>query len=543
MRDPLRHLMASHRYTPIFIPREDEIAAALPPVGQCREAPTARWQCARCAGKKSVMTARFVLFAAMIAFTLGSCGRRSSSAPVVVSAIGAPPATVDPGSIPLGTASSLLMAATAQGLVRLDGAGQVEPGLAERWTLIDDGRSYIFRLRNATWSDGKPVTSDQVVTILNRQLGKASRNPLAPFVSAIAQVRAMTPEVIEIDLSTPRPDLLRLLAQPEFAIFRLNSPAGTGPMAIVRWLGRRMVELQPKRDDSLDPDGEPAAATPADRVILIGERAALAIVRFAAHQSDMVTGGRFTDWPLIAGSEVPASSLRRDPASGLFGLAVVSRDGFLADPANRAALAEALDRDAILASIAPDWPARSTVLPDQLDSAAPPAQPDWTPLTIDQRRAAARARVTAWGHGSDKRPVVVRIALPAGPGATLLYGALGASLIDIGAVPQRVALDDPADLKLIDAVAPTDSARWYLATACVLCSSDVTAAVEAARVAPTLVLRAQALAQADLALTKDAAFIPLGSPLRWSMVGPGLDQWQPNAAAWHPLTQLRSPPT
>jgi peptide/nickel transport system substrate-binding protein len=139
--------------------------------------------------------------------------------------------------------------------------------------------------------------------------------------------------------------------------------------------------------------------------------------------------------------------------------------------------------------------------------------------------------------------VTLRIALPDGPGATLLYGELGADLVGIGITPQRVALDAPADLRLIDAVAPTETARWYLATACAPCSDNAAAAIEAARTAPTPAARATALTTADAALAKDVAFIPLGVPLRWSMVGPGLDEWQANARAFHPLTQLRSPPT
>ena len=49
------------------------------------------------------------------------------------------------------------------------------------------------------------------------------------------------------------------------------------------------------------------------------------------------------------------------------------------------------------------------------------------------------------------------------------------------------------------------------------------------------------IAKADTALTADVAFIPLATPLRWSLVAPGLDEWQANPRAWHPLTELRSP--
>jgi peptide/nickel transport system substrate-binding protein len=92
---------------------------------------------------------------------------------------------------------------------------------------------------------------------------------------------------------------------------------------------------------------------------------------------------------------------------------------------------------------------------------------------------------------------------------------------------------------LIDAVAPYDSARWYLATACQLCSAEAQAALDGARDAPTMAERAQHIAEADAALARDVAFIPIAQPLRWSLVSLRLKQWQPNARAWHPLNRLR----
>ena len=118
------------------------------------------------------------------------------------------------------TPARLFADATAQGLVRFDAAGQIEPGLAERWIVIDDGISYIFRLRDAEWADGEPVTADQVVALAQAPAAPSSRNPLAPFLTAIDEIVEMTPQVIEVRLKRPRPDLLKLFAQPELALFR-----------------------------------------------------------------------------------------------------------------------------------------------------------------------------------------------------------------------------------------------------------------------------------------------------------------------------------
>ena len=150
-----------------------------------------------------------------------------------------------------------------------------------------------------------------------------------------------------------------------------------------------------------------------------------------------------------------------------------------------------------------------------------------------------RARITAWKR-ANPGPLVLRIALPPGPGATIVWGQVGAALIRIGVTPQRVGLGDPADLRLVDAVAPYDSARWYLVTACRPCSRSVVELIEGARNAATLPERARFIAQADAALTGDYAYVPIAQPFRWSIVTSRVTGWQGNARAWHPLNHLRN---
>jgi oligopeptide transport system substrate-binding protein len=166
-----------------------------------------------------------------LALATGGCGggQRKDDAPVVVSAIGGEAKLADPSAGTLDAAARVLMGATAQGLVRFDAAGQIEPALAERWIVIDDGRSYIFRLREAYWPDGAPVTATQVVRVLRRAAAPTSRNALAPFLAVIDEIVEMTPSVIEVRLKRPRPDLLKLFAQPEMAVFRTGPLDGSGP--------------------------------------------------------------------------------------------------------------------------------------------------------------------------------------------------------------------------------------------------------------------------------------------------------------------------
>src|SRR5687768_8743955 len=168
-----------------------------------------------------------LMLCGMIAAAAAGCQPRGDEA-VDVTVIGEDaPAIADPSAGNLSAPSEVLLANVAQGLVRFDAHGQIEPGLAERWNVSDDGLSYIFRLASGDWPDGRSINARDVARLLNRQRRSASRNPLKDTLGAVSEIVAMTDRVIEIRLSAPRPNLLQLLAQPQLAVVRAGQ--GTGP--------------------------------------------------------------------------------------------------------------------------------------------------------------------------------------------------------------------------------------------------------------------------------------------------------------------------
>src|SRR5262245_4004512 len=145
---------------------------------------------------------RLALAAATLA--LGGCGDEQSG-PVRVSAIGGAPLLANPNLQPLDPPSAFLAEAVAQGLVRFDSAGEIEPALAQSWIVSDDGLRYTFRIRRATWAlDGSPVTAQQVAARLRAAFSRASRNPFKPILGAVESVTPMTDFVLEIALRGPR---------------------------------------------------------------------------------------------------------------------------------------------------------------------------------------------------------------------------------------------------------------------------------------------------------------------------------------------------
>jgi len=464
------------------------------------------------------------------ALALAGCGAEEGG-PIAVSAIGGPPRLVNPNLQPLDSPSAFLTEAVAQGLVRFDSSGEIEPALAQSWIVSDDGLSYTFRIRRASWADGSPVTAQQVAARLRAALSRASRNPLKPVLGAIGDVVAMTDFVLVISLRGPRPNFLQLLAQPELAI--LQGGAGTGPYRL-RSSEAGRVRLSPIRAE----DEEAEAGGP--DLVLRGESGALAIARFGAGETELVVGGSAGDLPLARAAGLPANRLVFDPVGGMFGLAFTGGTGPLADPAVRRALAMALDRDGLAAAFAvPRLATRTGLVAPGVQELPAPAQPDWAAAPLDARRALAAQAIAALGL---EAPIRLRVAMPDGPGYRLAFAYLRRDWRMIGVEAEPAAPGTPADLVLIDQVAPANLATWYLrhftCDASAICDPAADQALLAARLAPNPAERHLKLAEADRILTALVPFIPLTAPVRWSLVAPRLTGFRPNAFARHPAVVL-----
>jgi ABC-type oligopeptide transport system substrate-binding subunit len=474
---------------------------------------------------------RPLLRAALAAALLGLAACEApESGPIEVSAIGGPPRLANPNLDPLDPPSALLIDAVAQGLVRIDATGEIEPALAQSWIISDDGLRYTFRLRRAQWAGGGRVTAYQVAARLRAALGRASRNPLKPVLGAIAAIEPMTDEVLEISLRGPRPFFLHLLAHPELAI--IQQGVGTGPYRLAA-AGDGGVRLQRPRTED-DPDGG------APDILLRGERAALAIARFADGQRVLVVGGTVGDLALARAADLPAGAFVFDPVSGLFGLSFAAREGPLADTAVRRALAMAIDRQALAAAIdAPGLAPRTGLVSPGVQELPNAALPDWAALAQEQRRAEAARVIAALAL---EAPLRLRVAMPEGPGYRLVFAHLRHDwrLIGVDAVP--VAKGRPADLIFIDEVAPANLASWYLrhfgCDSSAICDPAADAALLAARLAAGPAERQAQFAVADRILTGLTPFIPLTQPVRWSLVPRRLTGFRPNPFARHPAVNL-----
>ena len=478
-------------------------------------------------------TALARMIAAVLLLAPTACGpQRQGSLKAVV--IGGDPKLRDPALGPLPPSDAVLLENVAQGLVRFDASGNIVGGLAERWNVSDDGLSYIFRIASKNWPDGSKINAQQVAKLLKRQLGERSRNPLRDSLGAVDDVVAMTDRVIEIRLLAPRPNLLALLAQPEFAILRGND--GTGPFTAV-WTGGPGGEVHLSRD-IVSGDEESAER---EEVLLAGESAEDAIADFARGKSDLVLSGTFSDLPLAFGTRLPSNALRFDPASGLFGLMPVQRGGKLDNPAVRQTLSQALDRATYVAAIrVPGLTPRATLFEPGLDGTPAPAAPAWFAVPLADRLPALRADADRL---LGKTKPVIEVALPQGPGSNLLLNQLKHDWGAIGLTVEEAQSAATADFVLIDEVAPSSSSSWFVrhfrCAAAPICDSQADQLMEAARQTPVPAQRYALLTQAAGRIDDLQLFIPIAAPVRWSLVSARVQGFAGNRYARHTLTDLQ----
>ena len=89
------------------------------------------------------------------------------------------PHSLDPAYATDRTSANLVLA-LQEPLVRLGPALEIEPALARRWTVSDDGRRITFTLRNdRIWTNGEPVTAADVEFAWKRLLSATTDSPLA----------------------------------------------------------------------------------------------------------------------------------------------------------------------------------------------------------------------------------------------------------------------------------------------------------------------------------------------------------------------------
>jgi peptide/nickel transport system substrate-binding protein len=246
------------------------------------------------------------------------------------------------------------------------------------------------------------------------------------------------------------------------------------------------------------------------------------------------------DLPLTRRVKLPRDTLRFDPASGLFGLVPTHSGGPLDNPEVRGVLAQAFDRTSFVDGLGvPGLAARATLLEPGLDGIPSVPAPAWYSTPLAERITALRAQADRL-LGSTKP--VIRIALPSGPGADILFQEIQRDWGAIGLAVEAASDASAADFTLIDEIAPSSSPAWFVRRfrcgVVAVCDAQADQLMDSARQMPVPAQRYALLAQAASRIDDAQLFIPITAPVRWSLVSGRIQNFAGNRYARHTLTDL-----
>ncbi|AUQ52781.1 ABC transporter substrate-binding protein [Phaeobacter inhibens] len=293
------------------------------------------------------MTRLPFLFAASSALAIlaGAAAARDT----VTVALQLEPPHLDPTSAAAGAIDQVLYSNVFEGLTRFMGDGSVVPGLAQSWEISEDGLSYTFTLQDGvTFHDGSTMDAEDVKFSLDRARAEDSTNAQKALFADIASVDVVDPLTVKLTLSQPNGNLLFNLAwgdavivAPETIDTIKTAPVGTGAFTFTNWVQGDRIDL------ARNPDywGEAPALSAATFKFISDPTAA-----FAAMMAEDIDA--FSAFP--APENLP--QFEADPrfqvligsTEGETILSINNKQAPFDDPKVRAAVAHAIDRQAII---------------------------------------------------------------------------------------------------------------------------------------------------------------------------------------------------
>ncbi|TVS11774.1 MAG: peptide ABC transporter substrate-binding protein [Wenzhouxiangella sp.] len=301
-----------------------------------------------------------------------------------------------------------------EGLITLDASARLIPGLARAWTVSDDGRVWRFELDpEARWSDGEPISADDVIAGWRRALAPATAAPMAGMLDMVVNARAVRTGRLEpsalgisrdgahglvVELEQATPWFAELLTHPlTFPWPGENRSRYSGPFVLDRRVPGAHLQL------ARNPEYRDSAGVALERVVWhVIEEPSVELARYRAgqlHITETIPPGRL-DWM----REQFGDELRISTYLGTFFLTFnVGREPFADAPGLRRALSLAIDRELLTQRVlgAGEVPAWGLI---------PPGMPGWPEAaaadqgTAAERLAEARELYRAAGFGA-RRPL------------------------------------------------------------------------------------------------------------------------------------------
>ena len=369
---------------------------------------------------------RYVLLVA-IGLVLMSCGKSVDSGPEVSTlhrGLVSDPESVDPHKLRSVQAAEVLRD-IGEGLLSYSATGELVGGVADEWTVSEDGLTHTFRLRgNARWSNGDAVTAEHFVFSFRRLADPATAAFYAQMLESIVNVRAIVAgekppsdlgvkaldaQTLVITLEQPTPYLLSLLSYPStFPVHpgsiaehgdgftRPGNLLSNGAYTLTAWQPGSVLTLS-RNEHYWNNDAT-----------------AIDVVKHHVLTQEMTELNRYRAGELHITGNVPPDSFKQmrserpnelhvAPYLGVYYYGFnLTKPPFKDNPQLREALSMAVDRDVLVNQIVGrgEAPAYSWV-PPGVDNYEP-RRLGYADMSQDERNAHARRLMHEAGYGPDK---------------------------------------------------------------------------------------------------------------------------------------------
>ena len=461
------------------------------------------------------------------------------------------PDSIDPAAAgDLGSAA--LISQLYEGLTAYDAGLILRPALARSWDINDGGRQVVFHLRpDLTFSDGTPLTGEDVVRSWLRVIDPRSPSPLgslmADVVGAEAYMRGADSDPssvglradatsVTVDLVRPASDFVSIVSSASFAVVPPDFGQRGDPLTASGFVGSGAYVVAGVEPDRLVLEandrywaGRPAIGT----VELIGDLGGRsAVSAFEAGDLDYAPISDF-DASWIRYNEVLGPALREEPSLSLEYLGFDTSRPPFSDARVRRAFAMAVDWRRIVGLATPTSNASATGMvpigiPGRSDEDfLPPYDP-----------AAARAELAAAGYPAGRDFPTVTFLTGGSSYAAAILDEIARELdievafetMDFGPYFDRLDTEPPhiwslgwvADYPgrndflgiLLRSGATNNYARWE--------SAEFDAALGEALAATDPAVAGAAFDRAERIVQRDAPVVPISYGTGWALARDGL---------------------
>lgn len=237
------------------------------------------------------------------------------------------------------------------GLVRKDEHYLLQPALATSWER-PDALTWVFHLRaGVRFHDGKPLASNDVAWSIRSMINGALTTAKGGSFADVTSIESTDPLTVAVHTARPDASLLFNLSDGLFGVVEDGAgreeglhPVGTGPFRFVEQVQDKEVLLERNRGYW---DGSPKLERVRFSVVPDTITAALEMKKGSADAESNV----LTPDMVHALRAVPTVKVESGTGSAVFYMNFNAADGALRDPRVRQAVAESIDRPALIASL------------------------------------------------------------------------------------------------------------------------------------------------------------------------------------------------